>query len=118
MLYRLYFRYITPLQVVKNIVLAGVNLTIQDSNVVTNEDFACNFFLTMDDLGKEVSLSSVTIIVEITFSKIATAALAKVKDLNTFANIDCVTSKLDDLPDEFFSQYSVILMSGCSEVCV
>ncbi len=41
------------IQVVKNIVLAGVNLTIQDSGVVTYDELATNFFLNVD-VGKQV----------------------------------------------------------------
>jgi ubiquitin-like 1-activating enzyme E1 A len=55
-------------EVVKNIVLAGMNVTIQDnSDVVSEDDFAYNFFLSDGDIGKSRS----------------EAALARIKDLNS-----------------------------------
>lgn len=38
----------------KNIVLAGMNVTIQDSSVVSMEDLQYNFFVGQDDLGRNV----------------------------------------------------------------
>jgi molybdopterin/thiamine biosynthesis adenylyltransferase len=42
------------IEVVKNIVLAGMNIVIQDSAVVRKEDLAHNFFVSSDDAGKNV----------------------------------------------------------------
>jgi molybdopterin/thiamine biosynthesis adenylyltransferase len=42
------------IEVVKNIVLAGMNIAIQDSAVVRKEDLAHNFFVSSDDVGKNV----------------------------------------------------------------
>jgi hypothetical protein len=42
---------------VKNIVLAGMNIVIQDSAVVRKEDLAHNFFVSADDAGKNVRIS-------------------------------------------------------------
>lgn len=104
-------------QVVKNIVLAGVNLTIQDSGVVTFDELAYNFFLNVDDIGKQVRLPNMSCFVsDFCFYQIATTVLPRVKELNSFASVDCNTSTLDDLDDIYFTQFSVILMSGCSEV--
>ena len=44
-------------EVVKNIVLAGMNITIQDADPVKIQDLAHNFFLTESDVGKNVSAS-------------------------------------------------------------
>ena len=43
-------------EIAKNLVLAGIgSLTIMDSNVVTEADIASQFFITEDDLGKNVN---------------------------------------------------------------
>lgn len=46
-------------EVAKNLVLTGINsLTIVDPEPVTGEDLGAQFFLTEDDIGKNVSLHS------------------------------------------------------------
>lgn len=42
------------IEVTKNIVLAGMNITIQDSELVTGNDLSNNYFLTANDIGKNV----------------------------------------------------------------
>jgi hypothetical protein len=43
-------------EIAKNLVLAGIgSLTIMDSNVVTETDIASQFFITEEDLGKNVN---------------------------------------------------------------
>jgi len=86
-------------EVVKNIVLAGVNLTIQDSAIASIDDLALNFFLTVDDVGKLIGSS----------------VLTRVKELNSFSSVEYESTPLDSLSDEYFSKFSVILMSGCTE---
>lgn len=88
------------IEVTKNIVLAGMSVTIQDASVVTEEDLCCNFFLNESDLGK----------------KIAVSALPRVKELNPFALIQNETKTIDELPDAFFADFNVILISSCNEV--
>jgi molybdopterin/thiamine biosynthesis adenylyltransferase len=41
-------------EVAKNLVLAGMSVTILDSRVVSTRDLYSDFFLTEDDLGKKV----------------------------------------------------------------
>lgn len=41
-------------EVVKNIVLAGMNVVIQDSGDVRVQDLAYNFFVLSDEVGKKV----------------------------------------------------------------
>lgn len=43
-------------QTCKNLVLAGINVTVQDTATVTHEDLASQFFLTDADVGKNVSI--------------------------------------------------------------
>ena len=44
------------MEVVKNIVLAGMSLTVQDSETAKIQDLAHNFFLSTDDVNKNVSV--------------------------------------------------------------
>ena len=42
------------MQTCKNLVLAGINVTVQDTALVTHADLASQFFLTEADVGKNV----------------------------------------------------------------
>lgn len=87
------------IEVTKNIVLAGMGVTVQDSGVVTEDDLCCNFFIDESDLGKQI----------------AVAALPRVQELNPFAVIQSEMKQIDELPDSYFTQFSVILISNCTE---
>ena len=82
-------------ELVKNIVLAGMHLTVHDSNVLLNDHLAYNFFATINDLGKNI----------------ATSALSKIQDLNSFSEINAETRHFDELDDQYFDKYRVILLS-------
>lgn len=81
-------------EVVKNIVLAGVSVTIQDDRNVTPNDLAFNFFLSKDNIG----------------SNIAKSALSRIKNLNNFATVKEETTSLSELSDEYFKQFPVIVI--------
>ena len=87
-------------EVVKNIVLAGVSVTIQDDKNVTANDLASNFFLSKDDIG----------------SNIAKSALSRISNLNNFATVKEETKSLSELSDEYFKQFAVIMVcNDCDE---
>lgn len=50
-------------EVVKNIVLAGVNVTIQDSSPATEEDVGSQFFINASHLGQNVSSAAAVVLV-------------------------------------------------------
>lgn len=86
-------------EVVKNIVLAGMNVTIQDASVVRAEDLSFNFFISLDDVG----------------SSTIQAALPRIQQLNTFTTVGVETRPLRDLDDAFFAHFTVILVDArCS----
>jgi ubiquitin-like 1-activating enzyme E1 A len=87
------------IEVTKNIILAGMSVTIQDSGVVTEDDLSCNFFVDEGDLGKDMAL----------------AVLPRVKELNPFATIQSETKQIQELPDSYFAQFNVILITNCTE---
>ena len=84
-------------EVIKNIVLAGVSITIQDDNNVDYNDLASNFFLNINDIG----------------SKITTSSLSRIRSLNNFATVNEELKSLHELSDDFFNQFPVIMM--CNE---
>jgi hypothetical protein len=45
-------------QVVKNIVLAGMNVTLQDARSASHDDLSHNFFLGVADVGAKVSAAT------------------------------------------------------------
>jgi molybdopterin/thiamine biosynthesis adenylyltransferase len=81
-------------------VLAGVNVTIQDSEVVRPEDFGINYFLSPDAIGKNTVEASVT----------------KLNALNSFSTIQVVTASISDLEDCFIHNFDVVLYCGNDEV--
>jgi ubiquitin-like 1-activating enzyme E1 A len=86
-------------EVVKNIVLAGMNVTIQDASVVRAEDLSFNFFLSLDEVGNST----------------IQAALPRIQQLNTFTTVGVETRPLRDLDDAFFAPFTVILVDArCS----
>ncbi|KAJ1408675.1 hypothetical protein B484DRAFT_456255 [Ochromonadaceae sp. CCMP2298] len=87
------------IEVAKNIVLAGMSVTLQGSRDATYDDLSHNFFLRVGDVGKPVAL----------------ATLPRVQELNAFANVVAETTPLEKLPDSYFNSFSVILLTDCSE---
>lgn len=87
-------------EVAKNLVLAGVNVSLQDTRVVSAEMLSNNFFITEDDIGKSV----------------VAASLPRLQNLNPFAQISTMQCPIDDLDDQYLSEYDVILLSDVYEV--
>ena len=83
-------------EVVKNIVLAGVGVVLLDKRTVTMSDLAYNYFLTSGDVGKEA----------------AQASSARIQELNSFAAVAVEERDLKELDDDYFQQFSEVLVSG------
>eukprot|EP01040_Poterioochromonas_malhamensis_P006331 gene6331-6818_t len=88
------------IEVVKNLVLAGVNVTIQDDHTIVEGDYTNNFFLTEEAIGKNV----------------VEAAFANIKALNNYVQLEHNTQPLSQLSDDFFLQFQVIVLAGNDEV--
>ena len=73
----------------------GVSIVIQDTRVVTDDDLSSNFFLNVNDIGKPM----------------ATAALHRIQDLNSYATVTVETRSLNELNDNYFDKFNVILLS-------
>lgn len=84
----------------KNLVLAGVNVTIQDDHTIVEGDYTNNFFLTEEAIGKNV----------------VEAAFANIKALNNYVQLEHNTQPLSQLSDDFFLQFQVIVVAGNDEV--
>lgn len=97
--------YLTNLnvEVVKNLVLAGVQVTLLDPHPVTVDDLVNNFFLTVEDIGKNV----------------IEAALPRIEQLNKHINLQYKAhEQIADLPDSYFEQFDVFSISGGNEVMI
>uniref|UniRef100_A0A7S2UZW6 Ubiquitin-like 1-activating enzyme E1A n=1 Tax=Fibrocapsa japonica TaxID=94617 RepID=A0A7S2UZW6_9STRA len=82
----------------KNLVLAGVNVCLQDHLPVEANDNAGNIFVSAEDNGKNR----------------AEACVVRAKELNGLVNVDCETKPLEDLDDSFFTAFTVVCVSGAS----
>jgi hypothetical protein len=88
------------IEVIKTIVLAGVSVCLQDSTAATEADLGTNYFISSTDIGRNL----------------AEASLPAVQDLNNFATITSTVIPIDELGDDFFAPYNVILLDdSCSE---
>ena len=83
-------------EVVKNIVLAGMSVTIQDDTAVKMEDLSFNFFLAPEDIGKST----------------VEAAMPRIHQLNTYTTVGAETRSLKNLDASFFDPFTVVLMNA------
>lgn len=87
------------IEVAKNLVLAGVQVTIQDDEDLCASDYGINFFL---------SSSSSPV-------KVTKASLPALQALNTYSEISSVEQPLEEIDDEFFASFDVIVYCGDRE---
>ena len=85
-------------EVVKNLVLAGINVMVQDDTNVDVTDLGSNYFIGTDDVG----------------TNIASSSLNNIKLLNNNARVECETRPLKNLSDEWFHQFNVVVLSDYS----
>lgn len=88
------------IEIIKNIVLTGMNVTIQSSRNVTYDDLAYNFFVNENDINKPLTTSSIN----------------KIQELNSYAKVTIENNSIDNLSDSFFESFNVILVTECSEL--
>lgn len=82
-------------EIAKNIILAGVkSVTFLDDKPVTQLDFASQFFVPRDELGKNR----------------AEASLPRAQALNPMVSLTADTSSLSDMRDEFFKLFDVVVV--------
>ncbi len=87
-------------EVVKNLVLAGMSVTIVDSRKVEVVDLQSNFFLTFDDIGRNV----------------AEAVRERVQELNPTGTIKAVDTVVSSLDSSVIHNHDIVLLHGESEV--
>ncbi|KAF6028352.1 SAE1 [Bugula neritina] len=84
-------------EVMKNIVLAGINsLTILDDAEVTEDHLSAMFVVSSDHLGK----------------KVAEASLNAIRRLNPLVKVTADVSSVKDKDAEFFKQFHIVCMSS------
>ena len=85
-------------EVCKNLVLAGISVTIQDSACVTAADLGAQFFLSPEDIGKNR----------------AAAALSRVRELNAFVTVKSIEASLGAVSDEVIAKHNVVVVAAGS----
>ena len=88
------------IEVAKNLVLAGMNVTIVDSRKVEVVDLQSNFFLSFEDIGRNV----------------AEAVRDRVQELNPNVAVTAINAVVATLESTIISSHDVILLHGESEV--
>ncbi|MCL4121462.1 UNVERIFIED_CONTAM: hypothetical protein GTU68_047624, partial [Idotea baltica] len=84
-------------EVIKNLVLAGVNsLTILDHENVNDKDTYGSFLIAMDSIGQNR----------------AAASLERAQALNPMVKVTAETFTLDELPEKYLEQFSVVCVCG------
>jgi ubiquitin-like 1-activating enzyme E1 A len=88
------------MELIKNIVLAGMSICVQDSGVVNVAELGSGgYFLDMDDISKNRVL----------------AALPRIQELNSFASVTSETRPLAQLDADFLRQFNVVCLANASE---
>lgn len=88
------------LEAVKNLVLAGVGaITLQSDSEVTVESLGYNFFVTQNSVGQNV----------------AEASLPVVQKLNPRVSLSTVSTPVNELTEEYVSQFDVVIASQLVE---
>ena len=86
-------------EVVKNLVLAGMNVTIQDDKLVEESDLRNHFLLSEQDLGKNR----------------ARAAFPNIQDLNPLTTVECWEDSLENIMDEQWKSFQVVTLTSASK---
>lgn len=88
-------------EVAKNLCLAGVGaITLQSSELISEEDLAYNFFVDAESLGK---------------NKAEASAIAVLK-LNNRVSVTTETLNIADLSNEYFASHDVVIVTQTTEV--
>ncbi|CAH0515246.1 unnamed protein product [Peronospora belbahrii] len=83
-------------ELVKNLVLAGMGVTLHDTEPVTQTAVDSQLFLSKEDLGKNR----------------AEACLPRVQELNPLVQVTSETKPFTNLPDDFYKQFTVVCLVG------
>ncbi|TYZ61300.1 hypothetical protein PybrP1_010524, partial [[Pythium] brassicae (nom. inval.)] len=86
-------------ELVKNLVLAGLNVTVHDPRAVTPRATAAQFFFAAEDIGRSR----------------AEVALERAEELNPLVRVRHEVTPLSGLPDEFFHAFSAICLVGADK---
>ncbi|CCI40408.1 unnamed protein product [Albugo candida] len=84
----------------KNLVLSGINVTLQDDQEVSSDCIESQFLFSAGNLGQNR----------------AVAALPKVKELNPLVNVRAETRALEELDDSYFTEYSIVVVQSRLDV--
>lgn len=103
-----------------------MNVTLQDSCSLEEVDLSALYFATQEESGQNVSTvfrcarESFDILLHLFtlffLLQRAMAALPRLQALNAFVTVTAETTPLSDLTEEYFKQFSAILVTDCAEV--
>ena len=79
-------------EICKNLILSGVNMVIQDSELVTEKDLGSNLYITENHLHKNR----------------ATSVIEKIHELNPLVTVKAITKPLYELKEEELKLFSII----------
>lgn len=83
-------------EIVKNLVLAGINLTLADEELVTEADLGTNFFLTASDVGTTRSA----------------ACLPRVREMNTLVSVEALAKTAGSVSDADLAGLRLVIHCG------
>ncbi|KAI9334434.1 hypothetical protein BDR26DRAFT_805380 [Obelidium mucronatum] len=84
-------------EICKNIVLAGIGrVTLLDSHIVVERDLGAQFFLTVEDIGKNI----------------ADAVAPRIRNLNPRVNLEVMHENVESVSDSFFADFDLVLVAG------
>lgn len=83
-------------EVVKNLVLAGINLVLTDEEKVTDADLGINFFLTPADVGTTRSA----------------ACVPRVREMNSLVAVDVLAKAVPELSDADLAGFRLVIHCG------
>mmetsp|Transcript_13181 Transcript_13181/g.15993 ORF Transcript_13181/g.15993 Transcript_13181/m.15993 type:complete len:372 (-) Transcript_13181:671-1786(-) len=90
----------TTVELCKNLVLAGISVTIQESSVVKAEDLGTQFFLREEDIGKNL----------------AEASKARIQELNPLVEVTIMVKDLTDLGPTDISKFDYLCACATSSI--
>mmetsp|Transcript_35171 Transcript_35171/g.43399 ORF Transcript_35171/g.43399 Transcript_35171/m.43399 type:complete len:334 (+) Transcript_35171:170-1171(+) len=90
----------TTIELCKNLILAGISVTIQDSDTVKPEDLGTQFFLREEDIGK---------------NKVE-ASQARMQELNPLVEVSILVKPLADLDGAIISKFDYVCACATKSV--
>ena len=97
-------------EIAKNLVLAGIgSLTIQDDQTVKGEDVGAQFFISEEDVGKNVSSEAAKHTCLLITEQRAEAAAPQIRKLNPRVNVNVDTQSILNKDVDYYVPYDMVI---------